>query len=268
MACPRQLAPIIPVLVVPLITGCIGFGIGKAGADLELDTPQLSAVLSLDSDTYGLGAPIIAELALVNDGKLPVTGARPAHFTVEFYLRPHTSPEPIHTQMVSWPLETASYVPLEPGARHQRSHVLSRATLNPGDYDVFAVYRSEPEEGIELAATVGSNPVSIRITEDVAMERDSLGLIMEAEAARIASRHFQQPESRVDARMVMDRNVRMHQWWVTVYFATPTASGETYGSCFIDPYLGRVRSVTKERVQLDSTPRAVIQTTDSGKSGP
>jgi hypothetical protein len=57
----------------------------------------------------------------------------------------------------------------------------------------------------------------------------------------------------------MDKNVRMHQWWVTVYFSEPTAAGDSLGSCFIDPYLGRVRGETNVPVEVDTTPRSVIE---------
>ncbi|MFH0945292.1 MAG: hypothetical protein V2A76_08860 [Planctomycetota bacterium] len=251
------------------LPGCIGVGLGKAGADLELETPQLGLVLSLDRQAYGVGAPIIAKLTLVNKGELPVSVARPSPLTVDFYLRPHTSPEPLHTQMVSWPDEVVDFVPIEPGESHQRSHILSRATLKEGSYDLLAVYRSEPEAELKNTATVASNAVPITVSLPVEMERDSLGLIVEAEASRIAKTHFGREDSRIDARLVMDSRMKMHQWWVTVYYAAPTAEGEAYGSCFVDPYLGVIKGITKEQVKLDTTPRWVIEnpdgTTESGR---
>lgn len=264
----RNLLSCALLLVSVSLPGCLGFQLGKAGADLELETPQLGLVLSTDRTAFGVGAPIIAELTLKNEGKLPVSVARPSPLTVEFYLRPHTSPEPLHTQMVTWPDEVVDFVPIEPGETHKRSHVLSRATLKEGSYDLIAIYRSEPEAELKNAATVASNPVPITVSLPVEMERDSLGLIVEAEAARIAKEHFGQDDSRIDARLVMDKRMKMHQWWVTVYYSTPTTTGESYGSCFVDPYLGKVKGVTREQVQLDTTPRWVIENPDgSTESG-
>lgn len=259
----QSLCAVLSVLL--SLTGCMGAGIGKAGADLELGEPQISMSLKLDKEKYGVGAPIIATLTLTNDGELPVTIGRPSPFTVEFYLRPHTSPEPLHTQMVTWPLETVSYVALDTNETHERKLVLSRATLNEGAFDVFAVYRTEPEQDIQMTATVGSNNVPIEVSLPVSMERDTMGLIVQAEAERIAQQFFGQQHSRIDSRLVMDEKVRMYQWWVTVYYSSPTAEGETFGSCFVDPFLGRVRNTTHKQVELDTTPSFEI---DSGEDKP
>lgn len=225
-------------------TGCLG----RAGADLELGAPSLAVELALDAAAYGVGAPVLAEVTITNTGAAPVTVGRPSAHTVDFFLQPADAPEPRHTQQVSSPVEAPAFVVIQPGASHARVIPLNFATSAPGSYRVFAVYGAEPQEGVELTATLASNAVPITVTLPVVLERDAVGLITEREARRIALEHFGGAAERVDARLYQDERFRTFVWWVTVYRASPAPAGATQQSCFIDAFLGHVRADTEAPV--------------------
>lgn len=237
-----------PSLLLALLPACGVMGIGKAGADLELDEPTLDVALELDDVSYGVGAAIVAKVSVTNSGPAPVSIPRPSPDTVSFFVRGLNEDEPRDTQSVRWPLEQVEFLSLEPGQAHGRRFVLNMATSDPGALELFVVYRTEPDPAIEFAANVASNAVPIEVTLPVALERDTMGLITRSEAERIASRHFGVEPARVDALLVKDSKVRMHRWWVTVWFQSPSPDGSTHGSCFIDPYRGRMHGVTDDPV--------------------
>ncbi|MFG0320703.1 MAG: hypothetical protein ACF8XB_25745 [Planctomycetota bacterium JB042] len=234
------------LLLVAALPACMG--IGKAGADLELEEPTLDVLVETDAARYGVGEAIVATVVLTNAGAAPVSIPRPSPDTVRFFVRGADESEPRDTQSVRWPLEQAEFISLEPGESHGRRFVLNLATSAPGSLDLFAVYRTEPDPAIELAANVASKPVALEVELPVAMERDSMGLISRAEAERIAVAHFGREAARTEALLVKDSKVRMHQWWVTVWYQSASPDGNMYGSCFIDPYRGRVRGVTDDPV--------------------
>ncbi len=245
----NPLRPLLSVLLlVAVLPACGVMGIGKSGADLELDEPTLEVTVETDAARYGVGEAIVATVLLTNAGPAPVSIPRPSPDTVRFFLRGADEPEPRDTQCVRWPLEQAEFISLEPGESHGRRFVLSLATSDAGPLDLFAVYRTEPDPAIELAAHVASNPVSLAVELPVALERDSMGLISRAEAERLAVAHFGREAARTDALLVKDSKVRMHQWWVTVWYQSASPDGNMCGSCFIDPYRGRVRGVTDDPV--------------------
>jgi len=238
---------LIAVLLIAL-PSCGVLGIGKSGADIELDTPTLDVELTLDEAAYGVGAPIIATLTVRNDGDAPVSIPRPSADTVRFFLRGADEVEPRDTQLVRWPNEQPEFVNLDSGQTDVRPFILNMATSSAGPLEVFAVYRTEPDPAIELAANEASNPVGVEVTLPVALERDTMGLITEAEAHRIATNYFGQAAQRIDSLLVKDSKLRMHQWWVTVWFSTSTEDGRTNGSCLIDPFLGKVRKESDRAV--------------------
>ena len=233
-----------PLALAALLLGlpaCGVLGIGKSGADLELDMPRLDVDLTLDEASYGVGAPIIATVTIRNIGDAPISVPRPSADTVRFFVVGSADNEPRDTQSVRWPNEQPEFVTLETDQTDVRPFVLNMATSDAGPLEVFAIYRTEPDPEIELAANEASEPVSIEVTLPVALERDTMGLISEAEAHRIATRYFGRSAKRVDSLLVRDSKLRMHQWWVTVWYSSPTADGRTNGSCLIDPFLGKVR---------------------------
>lgn len=243
----RPSAAVLPLLLV--VSGCMG--IGKSGADLDLGEPTLAVELSVDDARYGVGAPIIAEVVVHNTGEAPVSVPRPSRDTLEFFLRPLESPEPRHTQVVGWVLENPEFIALEPGQIDRRRFVLNLATSEPGDFELFAIYRTEADPAVRLTATpVASNAVPVAVRPPRVLERDGMGLISEDEARRIAVRHFGRSAAQVDAVLAKDERVRHHVWWVTVHFEAPAAGDATHGSCFIDPFLGRVRSETAKVVVI------------------
>src|SRR5690606_28773675 len=69
-------------------------GIGKAGADLELEEPALGVALETDAASYGVGAAIVATVTVTNEGPAPVSIPRPSSDTVRFFLRSPGETEP------------------------------------------------------------------------------------------------------------------------------------------------------------------------------
>ncbi len=234
---------VLALAVLPFSSGCF-MGIGKSGADLELGVPTMDVALVLDRSSYGMGAPIVAEVTVTNTGDKTVSVPRPGRDTIDFYLRPVSATDPRHTQKVAWALEEPEFVSLEPGTSDQRKFALNLATKEAGEYVIHAVYRTEPDPSLELAAATVTSP-GVPITVDasfVVFERDGMGLITESEAKRVATEFFHRDALRAEARLVKDERIRMHIWWVTVYYASPADDGSVFGSCLIDPFLGHVRS--------------------------
>ncbi|MBI4882068.1 MAG: hypothetical protein HY812_20765 [Planctomycetes bacterium] len=224
--------------------GCLG----RAGVDLELGAPSLEVKLALDAATYGVGAAVLAEVTITNVGEAPVTVGRPSSHTVDFFIQPEGAPEPRHTQQVASPVEAPAFVVIEPGESHARVIPLNFATSAPGSYRLFAVYGAEPQEGVELTATLASNAAPITVTLPVVLERDAVGLITEQEARRIALEHFGGEAQRIEARLVQDERFRTFVWWVTVYQDSPARPGRAGKSCFVDAFLGHVRAETEKAV--------------------
>lgn len=227
---------------------CTGLG----GGEFETDAPQLEAVLELDRTSFRIGEPLLATLIVKNVGESKTSIPLPGRASVDFFLRPADEIEPRHLDFVTWAEEGTEFATVAAGEATTRKLLLPTATATGGSFSVFARYRSEGVEAIEEMTTVASNAIQIEVKEPIAFHRDSSGLISADDARSVAARYFGGTSSRVEAQLTRDPRLKYTFWLVTVHFSTPPEGGALSSSCFVDPYLGVVRSLAKVPVGTDS----------------
>lgn len=212
---------------------------GLSQADLEDGLPNLTVVLHVDAGQYARNAPVIANVSITNAGDSSVSHVMPARETLEFNLFTTRSPEPLHVEFVASPLEPIQFNVLEPGATLERKFILPLAARMTGDLRLIAVYRPEIGEGMQGSLPIASEAAVYTVQDPPAFDRDSNGVISEADAIRIATAYFARSPKAVRANYLLDE-MKFGMWLVTAEFAQPDANGKSQRACYVNAYLGQV----------------------------
>lgn len=220
-----------------LLTGCTGLG----QADLEDGLPNLTVTVQVDAAEYARNAPVVANVSVTNAGDSSVSLVMPARETLEFNLFTTRSPEPLRIEFVASPLEPIEFNVLEPGATMSRKFVLPLAARAEGEYRLITIYRPELGEEIQGSMPIASEAAGFVVKDPPAFDRDSNGVISEADAIRVAKAHFGQATKAVRAQYVLDE-LRLGVWLVTAEFDRPDAAGKSQRACYVNAYLGRVNN--------------------------
>ena len=235
------------VLLLLCAGGCTGFGHG----DIETGAPTLSVALTVDAPTYARNAAVIASVTITNAGEKPASIALPGRETMEFNLFTKDSPDPFHVEFVSSPLELSEFQLVEPGETIKRPFVLPLAARAAGTFRLIAVYHPELEDSIVGGTPVASDAAPFEVDGPPVFDRDSNGVISEADAIRVAQSFFARPTKSSSARFLIDEN-RLGVWLVTVELAQPDAKGRTTRACRVNPYHGKVQK--EESPNLKTAP--------------
>lgn len=213
---------------------------GLSQADLEDGLPSLTVAVAVDAPEYSRNAPVVANVTVTNAGDSSVSLVMPARETLEFNLFTTKSPEPLRVEFVASPLEPIQFQVLEPGATLSRRFVLPLAARANGEFRLISIYRAElGGEDIQGGLPIASEAAPFVVKDPPAFDRDSNGVISEADAIRIAQAHFAQPTKAVRAHYLLDE-LKLGVWLVTAEFAQPDAAGKQQRACFVNAYLGQV----------------------------
>lgn len=229
-----------PALAFGLTLLCCGCT-GLSQADLEDGLPNLTVTVQVDAAEYARNAPVVANVSVTNAGDSSVSLVMPARETIEFNLFTTRSPEPLRVEFVASPLEPIQFDVLEPGATIARKFVLPLAARATGEYRLITVYRPELGEEIQGSMPIASEAAAYVVKDPPAFDRDSNGVISEADAVRIATAHFAQTTKAVRARYLLDE-LKLGVWLVTAEFERPDAAGKSQRACYVNAYLGQVNA--------------------------
>ena len=108
-----------------------------------------------------------------------------------------------------------------------------------GDLRLIAVYRPEIGEGMQGSLPIASEAAVYTVQDPPAFDRDSNGVISEADAIRIATAYFARSPKAVRANYLLDE-MKFGMWLVTAEFAQPDANGKSQRACYVNAYLGQV----------------------------
>jgi hypothetical protein len=228
--------------VLATTSGCSGF----SQTDLEDGVPAMDVSVTVDSAGYARNTAVIAEVTIQNIGDKPVSIPIPGRESVEFNQFHAESPEPLVVDFVAPPREPIEFTLVQPGETLTRRFLLPLAARKVGEFRLISLYRPELE-GIEGSTPVASKAAAFAVTDPPAFDRDSNGVISEADAKRAAERYFAQRAKSVLAKYFLDE-AEVGTWLVTVEFEKPDAKGRTQRSCRVSAYTGAV-----QRAKADET---------------
>lgn len=228
----RPLALLFPAL---LLGGCLGgiFGGGEKPAPLMLIGYQ-------STQNYHPGEALVVELVMISYHNKPLLLPELNSPTVNFWITDNDTGRTFKRPAVSSPLEQTS-IPksLEPGERWRRHFVLTQATETTGTFRWQAIYGSAlPVEGLLPTGPIASDPLTYTVRGPQRFQRDSDGVLLEADALALAREWAGLPQAQATAQLVRNE-AGFLDWWIRL---DPDAQGKFRKACLINPYLGKFRS--------------------------
>jgi hypothetical protein len=232
---------LLPALAVAALAAFPACFLQWGSGEMELGTPKIEVTLTLDKPSYGLGEPLIATVGVKNVGDKIAVLPYPGRETCELYVRPAGSggEELRLAEFVSAPNDLISFENVDPDESIERRLVAHRFTREPGEYEIFARYRTDVAE-ISSIGEAASVPQPVTVTSERVFERDREGRITEEAAIALARSFFSAtPEAKAEAWLARD-DEKLDVWLVTI--VTADIDGKPLEkSCLISPYLGKVR---------------------------
>jgi hypothetical protein len=238
---------------------------GCASSDLLEPEGPVAIEVSLDKKTYRPGEAAVCTVALTNRSGEDVDVQVPNFASLRFYYGPVGTDVRLERPPVASPLEPAGQtVSVRVDETVYRRFVLTRVTQDVGSQALHVVYKSgkaDVDRGIGVIAR--AVPFAVKGVRRFA--RDSEGLLMAADAKRVARKAAGAEEAAVAEARLIRNEAGFLDWWVDVQ-KRPAGSARAKAepkSFFVNPYTGRVRTAAKPHGSRQALPSPVR---GSGKS--
>lgn len=226
----------------------------------EAAPPDLSQTLLLtltaDKSVYRPGEAVRIELALLNTAQEEMQVRKPTTTTpapefmrgsISVYFGRVGERRRLERFPVVTTLELAerrrfdeATVALAAGESIDRPFLLTQLTENPGRYVIQLHMEPLPATSEHRSAKIYSNELEFEVYGDRLFERDSKGMIVLADAARLAMHHADGPVAGADAILIEDVD-GVYKWWINVDRAGPEGAIERLGFR-VDVHRGQVWS--------------------------
>jgi hypothetical protein len=243
---PRSLALAVALLGVWL-QGCASTGDPMAGPPIEL-------TVTLDRTDYRLGDPLVATVTLKNASESEMVLPSFDHQAVRFMVGEKGSNARVHHEAVHSPQVISESRTLAPGRAVSRPFLLTRATLEAGEFAVLASFRGLIFDGEMIRDTVYAPPQPFQVDSIVGLLRDrGNGLILKEQAVALAREQAKGEVRRTRAVLMPLGETGLFTWVVMVR----EVSGGTERSYAVEvnPYVGSVKPVAlKEAGRLPGLP--------------
>lgn len=202
---------------------------------------SLALELTLDTDRYRQGEPLTCEVALVNRTDEHRAAPNLDRMSLRFTQARRTPlgmknlryVEPVYSEKEQVGVSKV----VKAGLSLRRRFLFTTTTMEPGDYQMMAIYQSHAPAQDASQAKIYGNTVHFTVSEDVFARRNVNGVLVEEEARRIAAEAAGAPEAETEARLIVDE-MGFLKWWINVSASEEGNAGAK--SYFIDPYLCRV----------------------------
>ena len=133
------------------------------------------------------------------------------------------------------------------GGRIERTFVLTRVTIDSGEYAFHARY--QPAKAFDSSGVSAIAPaVLFKVGPPALYKRDEKGILLESEAIRIVAEAERASRAGATAKLIRNE-AGFLEWWVTVVAPAEKekAVAEEIRSFLVNPYTGRIRAEVNAR---------------------
>jgi len=226
--------------------------------------PPMDMTVSLDREQYDIGQPLVATVRLENHARrqmdVPRFDQRALRF---FYMASELGApllrEPVHSLALQ---DDPRHI--APGETTERRFLFTRVTEEPGQFLLAVSFKGAVLKGKLLEQEIFAKPVKYRVTERVALRRDSVsGLVLKTQAAELACRHAAGKATASRVVLVPLGETGVYTWVVLLHVEEP---GRQARSCAVqvNPYTGRVDTLEMSSGELAALEASAAQSPAGG----
>ena len=217
---------------------------GCASTDAAREAP-LELSVTLNRADYRIGDPLIATVTLENKAEKPMDVPR---FDVQS-ARFMTGEKGLHVRVHREPVHSKTILPvphrMEPTRSVTRSFVLTRVTMDPGEFALMASFKGVIVDGEYVRKSVYAAPRTYKVGREVAFRRDrGNGLILKEQAEELARANAKGEVKKTRAVLMPLGDTGLFTWIVMVRAAEN--GGERSYAVEVNPYLGSVKPVVSK----------------------